>query len=378
MRILFLDQFSEAGGAQRCLMDLMPEIQARGWEPHLMAPGNGPLLEWSREAGIPTYSLPMSEYSNGGKTVRDLLRFGLDVPRVKAAIQEVVRRHDIELIYVNGPRVLPAVVGVYRPVVFHSHNRVTGAHCQRLLRWALRHTEATLISASSFVAQTCRNLANNDRAHVIYNGAADHWQGSRDFSRGPARVGLIGRIAPEKGHLDFLRAAAVLAKDRVPAAQFFVYGDRLFSDAGYDRTVRALAEHASVQLCGWTDNVPEVLRELDILVVPSGSAEASPRVILEAFSAGTPVVAYRSGGIPEIIDDGRTGVITAAPRFESLAASIRSLLSDPERMERLSVGGRQEWQRRFTLQMFRQNICEVLEKCGAALPRAMAEVASHK
>jgi glycosyltransferase involved in cell wall biosynthesis len=320
----------------------------------------------------------MRKYSNGGKTVRDLLRFSLDVPRVKAAIKEVVHRHDIELIYVNGPRVLPAVVGVHRPVLFHSHSRVTGTHSQRLLRWALRHTGATIISVSGFVAQSYRNLPDNDRAYIIYNGAADHRQGARDFSRTPARVGLIGRIAPEKGHLDFLRAAAVLAKDRVPPAQFFVYGDRLFSDAGYDQRVRALAEHAPVQLCGWIDNVPEVLRGLDILAVPSGSAEASPRVILEAFSAGTPVVAYRSGGIPEMIEDGRTGVLTADSCFESLATSIRSLLSDPDRMERLSIGGRQEWQRRFTVQMFRQNICAVLETYGAAQPQAMAEVASNK
>jgi glycosyltransferase involved in cell wall biosynthesis len=379
MRILLLDQFSDAGGAQRCLMDLLPEIQRRGWEPHLMAPGNGPLLEWSRCAGIPTYSLPMNGYSNGGKTARDLLRFSLDAPRMVQAIREVVCRHDIELIYVNGPRALPAVIGARCPVVFHSHNHVTGSPSQKLLRWALRRTGATVIAASDFVARSYRNVRPGLRPHVIYNGVEDHGREVRDFSRRPARIGLIGRIAPEKGHLDFLRAAAVLAKDRIPPAQFFVYGDRLFSDAGYDRTVRALAEHAPVQLCGWANNVPEVLRGLDILAVPSGAAEASPRVILEAFSACTPVVAYRSGGIPEIIEDGRTGVLTDASRFESLADSIRSLLSDPDRMRRLSIAGRHEWQRRFTVQLFRQNICEVIETCTscAARPRAMAGVSSR-
>ena len=359
MKILFVDQFSDAGGAQRCLMDLMPEIQRRGWSPHVMAPGDGTLLDWSRQAEIPTYVLPLRKYSNGGKTAFDLFRFSLDAPRMVEAVRSVVRRHGIELIYVNGPRVLPAFVGARCPLVFHSHNRVIGPHSQRLLLWSLRRTGAAVIAASDFVARSYGTLRGP--AHVIYNGVLDHGGEARDFSRRPARVGLIGRIAPEKGHIDFLRAAAAIASEGGSETKFLIYGERLFSDPGYDRTVRALAEHAPVQFCGWTDNVPGILQELDVLAVPSGPAEASPRVVLEALSAGTPVVAYRSGGIPEIIEDGRTGVLTDSPCFQSLARSILSLLSDPDRMERLSIAGRREWRQRFTVQMFRQNICDLLE-----------------
>ena len=74
MNILFIDQFSDPGGAQLCLIDLMPEIKRRGWNPQIMAPGSGELLKWSCREGIPTHALPLRRYSNGRKAVVDFLR----------------------------------------------------------------------------------------------------------------------------------------------------------------------------------------------------------------------------------------------------------------------------------------------------------------
>jgi glycosyltransferase involved in cell wall biosynthesis len=122
-----------------------------------------------------------------------------------------------------------------------------------------------------------------------------------------------------------------------------------------------MARDAPVEFCGWTDAVGDVLRDLDILAVPSGPGEGASRVVLEAFSAGTPVVAYRSGGIPEVIENDRTGVLTESPDFESLAREIRLLMNDPGRMERLSAAGRREWERRFRVETFRANVCDVLK-----------------
>ncbi len=90
MNILFVDQFSEPGGAQLCLMDLLPEVRARGWNAHLMAPGEGELVRWCREFGIPVHSLPIGTYANGRKTALDLVRFAYDVPRMRSAIRAAV------------------------------------------------------------------------------------------------------------------------------------------------------------------------------------------------------------------------------------------------------------------------------------------------
>jgi glycosyltransferase involved in cell wall biosynthesis len=360
MNILFIDQFSDPGGAQLCLMDLMPEIKRRGWNPRIMAPGNGELLQWSRREGIPTHPLPLNPYSNGRKTALDFLRFSIDAPRMAITVRQIVDDHDIDLIYVNGPRALPAAMGVTRPVVFHAHSHVSAVYGRKSLAWMLRRTGASVIAASMFVARAHAKLPGEKRVRVIRNGVADLYRGSRSFRTRPVRIGIIGRIAPEKGQLDFVRAARRIVEDN-GHAKFFVYGTRLFSDAAYDRAVRTMARNAPVEFCGWTDAVADKLRDLDILAVPSAAQEAAPRVVLEAFSAGTPVVAYRSGGIPEMVENDRTGVLTESPDFESLARGIRNLMDDPCRMERLSTAARSEWERRFKVEMFRTNVCDVLE-----------------
>jgi glycosyltransferase involved in cell wall biosynthesis len=364
VNILFLDQFSDPGGAQLCLMDLMPEILRRGWKPRVMVPGDGELVKWSNRAGIPTHALPLRPYSNGRKTALDLLRFSVDVPRTAAAVRAVVRRERVDMVYVNGPRALPAVLGVSCPVVFHAHSHVRVNYGRKILDWTRWAADATVIAASAYAAQDYKQVT------VIYNGIGDFGGEARRFDRRPVRVGIIGRIAAEKGQMDFVRAARLIT-EKGGDAEFFVYGERLFSEAAYDSALRAMAENAPVTFCGWTDAVAQALHGMDILAVPSASGDAAPRAVLEAFSAGTPVVAYRSGGIPELVEDGRTGVLTETPDSVSLARGIERLIEDPGLMERLSTAGRNEWERRFRVERFRTAICDLLANCAKRCPLSL-------
>ncbi|HVV47267.1 MAG TPA: glycosyltransferase family 4 protein, partial [Bryobacteraceae bacterium] len=302
------------------------------------------------------------------KSALDFLRFAVDAPGMAAAIRRTCRREAIDLVYVNGPRVLPAVFASSRPVVFHVHSQVRRPAERRLLEWTIRTAPVFILAASAYVAEGYRQGFGPRSVRVIYNGVEDLQRGRRSFCGGPARVGILGRIAPEKGHADFIEAAKQLAANGSPA-KFFVYGERLFGDAGFDGRMRAVARDAPVGFHGWKDDVASVLAELDILAVPSAPDEAATRVILEAFSAGVPVVAYRSGGIPEIVEDGRTGLLTAEPNAESLARSLRLLMDDPALMERLSAAGRREWQARFRVERFRTTVCDALESHAGAHPR---------
>ena len=116
--------------------------------------------------------------------------------------------------------------------------------------------------------------------------------------------------------------------------EFVVCGDALFSSPHYSRRVRAEAEGLPIEFTGWRDDIRDVLSTLDLVVVPSSRVEATTRVILEAFSAGIPVVAFRSGGIPEIVEDGVTGVLSA-PTAPDLASKLLELFSNGESFARL-------------------------------------------
>jgi glycosyltransferase involved in cell wall biosynthesis len=351
VRILFVDQYSALGGAQLCLRDLLIETPRRGWQAEVAAPGNGPLLAFCRASGIPSHSLPLPNYTSGRKKIAEAMRYGIDMSRAAWAIRGIVRRFRPELVYCNGPRVLPAAAAAGVPLVFHAHSYLDKSYSRRIVRACLRRSHATVIACCRFVgAGTAENACA-----TIYNGVGEQGYLARPVARAAARIGIIGRIAPEKGHLDFIRAAKTLD------ARFLIFGAGLFSDPAYEAAVRSEAAGTTIEFRGWTDKVPEALREIDILAVPSAGVDATPRIILEAFSAGTPVVSYPSGGIPELIRDGETGLLTARPDHQALVQSIRRLVGDPDLMAKLSASGRREWERRFRVERFQRDVCDLLE-----------------
>ncbi len=355
MRIVFLDQFSDFGGAQLCLRDVLEEVSSLGWQAEVMAPGAGPLLDLARERGFAVQSLPITRYSNGSKTASDVLRFGVDMARSANMLRRVLRERPADLIYVNGPRILPVVSGLGVPVLFHSHSLLDKQYARIIAGWVLRSPNTRVLTCSEFTARPLKKLVGAESVRVVYNGVSDHGFRPRDATAGPVRVGILGRIAPEKGHLDFLRAAAAMP-DRTNV-QFSVTGAALFSDATYEQSVRTAGAAAGVEFRGWTDNVSQALHDLDILVVPSAGHDASPRVILEALSAGTCIVAYPSGGIPELIRDGYNGLLTASPSAAELTNMIRALAANPELRSRLATNGRREWEARFRVERFRSEVC---------------------
>src|ERR1700674_3568863 len=108
MKILFLDQYSEMGGAQRVLADFLVAMQRRGWEAHVAVPGSGLLLEQFRSRNIEFTEIPCGPYRSGRKGISDLVQFARDVRRQSRSIRNLVKRGIFDLVYVNGPRLLPA------------------------------------------------------------------------------------------------------------------------------------------------------------------------------------------------------------------------------------------------------------------------------
>jgi glycosyltransferase involved in cell wall biosynthesis len=368
-RLLILDQFNQLGGAQRCLLDLLPAFLEAGYETHLAVPGDGPVAEGARSSGATVHRIPCGAYTPGQKSWIDAARFGIDLPRQARCVASLASKHKIDLIYVNGPRLLPAAaIGAQgRPVVFHAHSIVTSDASARLTRWALRSANAGVIAACRFVLEPITGVVAPERSRVIYNGVAPvECARRRRSDNDPWRVGVIGRIAPEKGQLEFVQAARLLLSQLVPRqrpCEFVVCGEALFSNPHYSRRVRAEAEGLPIEFTGWREDIRGVLSALDLVVVPSSAVEATTRVILEAFSAGIPVVAFRSGGIPEIIEDGVTGVLSA-PTARDLASKLMELLSSGAVLDCISARAQAAFTLRFSLERYRS---EVLDAVGHAL-----------
>jgi glycosyltransferase involved in cell wall biosynthesis len=126
--------------------------------------------------------------------------------------------------------------------------------------------------------------------------------------------------------LEFVQAARLILQQRW-RCEFVVCGDALFSSPQYSRRVRAEAEGLPIEFTGWRERHPRCVVDARSGCGSVGGGGATTRVILEAFSAGVPVVAFRSGGIPEIVEDGVTGVLSA-PTARDLASKLLELFSN--------------------------------------------------
>jgi glycosyltransferase involved in cell wall biosynthesis len=371
MRLLVLDQFSEMGGAQQCLLDLLPAIRARGWEALVGLPGQGELVKRVQALGCETAAITCGPYTSGRKSLADMARFAAGTPRLAREVRRLAERLDPDLIYVNGPRLLPALglADLGRPLLFHAHSYLAAGAIRGLAGQALRATRARLVGQSEFVAEPWREFAGAERVSVVYNGVAGPACAPEPAPGRAPRVGCIGRVAPEKGQREFVAVAARLHR-ALPECRFTICGAALFAGSradGYEHQVRAEAAGLPVEFAGWVDDVYQRMAGLDLILVPSAAIEATTRVILEAFAAGRPVIAFPSGGIPEVVEHGVNGML--ARSVEEMAEQAVELLSDGgERRRAMTAAARETWKRRFTLERYREAMLEIMEGCTTKTP----------
>lgn len=188
------------------------------------------------------------------------------------------------------------------------------------------------------------------RVVTIYNGVDTerYKPGAPRAEFSPVvRIGAVGRLVSEKDYPTLLAALALLKSQNV---RFFaeIAGDGPLA-ADLKMRAQGLGLRDVVSFRGSCDNVPGFLRELDIYVL-SSRHEGLPIAVLEAMATGLPVVATRITAIPEIIDDGRTGILVPPGDPESMAAAIRDLAQDARKRRMLGDAAMAEVQKTYTIE----------------------------
>ncbi len=175
-------------------------------------------------------------------------------------------------------------------------------------------------------------------------------------------VGTVARLAPQKGLTVFLRAASRLART-YPDLRFVIVGEgpqRL----ELETLTRRLDLQRRVSFLGFREDLPGQLSAIDLFVQPS-LTEGLSISLLEALAAKCPVVATSAGGIPEIIEDGVTGLLVPPGNDQALEDAISTLLAYPERALALAGAGRDKVCRDFSLQAMLSATAELYREMGA-------------
>jgi glycosyltransferase involved in cell wall biosynthesis len=150
-------------------------------------------------------------------------------------------------------------------------------------------------------------------------------------------IGMVSVLRSWKGHPDFLRAA-IKVKKQFPNAYFVIVGEGPRRGPIEDDLLE-LGLEDFVFMTGHRDEIPQILHNLDVFVLPSYANEGVPQALLQALAVGRPVVATRIGGIPEVIESGKTGFLCSTQNPEELASHIVHLLKHPEEAAEMSTRG---------------------------------------
>lgn len=261
---------------------------------------------------------------------------------------------------------LPALLAGVRARVHGEHGwnedpaQMNPRH-HRLRRW-LRPLVGHYIALSGEIAaylETGVGVAPERMSRIINGVDTRRFYPGRDRSPLPADfappgasvIGTVGRLETVKDQPNLVRAFIHLIR-AVPDAR-----DRLRLVIVGDGSLHTEIEHllaeahvqAQVWLAGSRDEVPELLRSLDLFVLPS-RAEGISNTILEAMACGLPVVATDVGGNAELVAKGETGQLVPANDPAALAAAIRGYVDDPDRMRAHGAAGRRRVEARFSLE----------------------------
>jgi glycosyltransferase involved in cell wall biosynthesis len=222
--------------------------------------------------------------------------------------------------------------------------------------WALRRASAVTANSTATKAKVSALTRSRVDAELIPMGVDIRQPDPEAVQRIRARFGgsgplvvFLGRIVEEKGVLDLVRAFALI-RVRFPVARLTMVGGGIDSD-----TVSRLAVNLGlddvVDQPGWTDpsEVVNWFTAADVVAVPSWF-EAQGLSVMEAQAAGAAVVATSVGGIPDAIEDGRTGILVAPRDPEALASAVISLLDDPARAAAIGQRAAEQARQRFSRQ----------------------------
>jgi lipopolysaccharide heptosyltransferase II len=175
-------------------------------------------------------------------------------------------------------------------------------------------------------------------------------------------VGIIGRMTPIKGHLHFIKAMAKVARAN-PNVKIWIVGDAPASKDAYKEQVRVLVQRLGLWHCteflGNQKDIPNILSHLDLLVLATTTQEAFGRVIIEAQAAGVPVVATAVGGVIDIIEDQKTGLIVPPSDPQAMADAIMKVQKDKELARQLAENGYKKVKEKYNVELMVKNTLDL-------------------
>ena len=352
-RILYVHGIGSIGGAERDLIALLSRLDRRVWQPAIACPEAGPLRGVAQAQDVPTYPVNLPPW----RKVSSLGSRNTAVRRLRTLLVDV----QPALVHVNDlwwvPHTVRAVAGLSHRIPIIAHVRQE-TQPRKVSQYALDRVDYVVAVSHQVEQGVLTGGVESHRVRMHYSGvdcsamaiSGDNHdvRAQHGVPRQALLIGTIANLLPLKGYEVMLDALpAVLAA--MPTVHYLIIGG---GEAEYGTRLKAMTVERGiaerVHFAGFQKSVASYLSALDLYVHPS-LKEAFGLAVVEAMAMGKAVVATTTGGLPEVVAQGETGLLAPPGDAESLAAAVVSLLEDKVRCEQMGRSGKARAQERFSL-----------------------------
>ena len=353
-RILYVHGIEAIGGAERDLIALLKTVDRYMWEPQVVCPGTGPFREQLHAIAVSTHALSLPPW-----------RKPLAVFQRNSAIRHLgalINQLAPAMIHVNDIWWVPHTVSAVAsrasnpvPIVAHVRQEIESV---KVRRYELDRVEAVIAISRQIEQSLIAGGVSAKNVRTLYSGIdlserqlTHEGQPIREMiglPNGAVLLGTVANLFPRKGYEVMLRALPAIVH-AVPTVHYMIVGS---DDQGYADGLKRLAQELQiadrVHIVGFQDPVQPFLAALDLYVHPA-LMEGFGIAVVEAMAMGKAVIATTTGGLPEVVAQGETGLLVPPGDAESLAVAVVSLLEDKVRREQMGSKGRARAQERFSL-----------------------------
>jgi glycosyltransferase involved in cell wall biosynthesis len=305
------------------------------------------------------------------------------------ATRHLSRRHHADLVHAQSIRAGVAATLAARfpgpPVIVHVHDCLPSRRVANLTRRIVSRGASTIFANSAYTARNFTQSGRHLAVRVVYNPVDVDRFDPRRLSREEARarlgldlssplLGMVAQITPWKGQDDAIRALALLRATHPNARLLLVGGIPFVAGTRYDnaaflarlrRMVVELGLADAVTFLGERQDIPQILRALDVVLVPSWE-EPFGIALVEAMAMEVAVIATAVGGPAEIITDGQDGILLEPRRPPQWAAAVAALIDEPERRAEMGRRARRQVVARFRRETYVETVLggyrELLER----------------
>lgn len=358
MKILLISHSSNLYGAERSLLDLAEGLVRSGHDIVALCPDDGPLPNELGKLAIPVHYMPFTGIGKG--SIMEVLLFSaLFFPSV-LRLNRWMRKSKFDVVYNN------TLNAVWGPLAA----KISGTR----LFWHIREVKPQMLFLRKIGGVVIQMMASeaifNSHAamkafrhhpplswHVVYNGVDVKADYERRKNGLPFVMGYAGQMAHHKRPERFLYALCQVKK-QAPGVKGIMVGDgpRL-------PMLRLLAKELEVAddvvFTGYLDSLDAFYAGIDVLVLTS-DRESFGRVVVEAMSRGRAVIAAAVGGVPEVVEDGKTGYLVPANDIAAYAEKVLDFVNRPEFCYQMGAAGHQRVSELFSKSRYQQVLIRIL------------------